>query len=121
MEKKVKPEKIYIASRLTAEHPLKYLSNLDESIEAAVEIWNKGHYPYPPGWDFLIFMRMRNVDMDRIYEASIEWLKCCDSIFVLNGYHDVPKSTGVIKEVKEAVALGIKFYWSMDEIPEVTE
>jgi len=122
MMKKVKPECIYIASRLTAEHPIDYLKNLEESIDAGIEVWKKGHYPYVPGWDFMMIMRMKgDIDLDQIYNTSLEWMRRCDSILVLNGYHDTPKSTGVIEEVKEAVALGMKFYWSLDQIPEVTK
>lgn len=111
-----KPEAIYIATRLSDDNPLVYLNNLDESILAAIAVWKKGHYPYVPGHDYIYLMRMRDVQIERVYSSSLEWLRRCDSILIVNGLID---STGVQREHALAKELGIHIYLSITEIPEV--
>jgi len=114
-----KPECIYIATRLTAPHPIGYLHNLQESIDVGIEVWKKGHYPYIPGLDFILIMHIKDIKVEQIYKSSLDWMSRGDSILVHNGYHDEPKSPGVIKEVEVAKESGLKFYWNIDEIPVV--
>lgn len=121
MEKKVKPECIYIATRLSAGHPLDYLSNLDESINVSIEVWEKGHYPFVPGLDYVYLMRMRNIKMSQIYANGLEWVRRCDSILIHNGLLEEPYSPGVKAEYEVALEENKKVYWSADEILEVTE
>jgi len=115
----MKPERIYIATRLSGKNSFDYLKNFNESIEVGLAVWNKGHYPFIPGWDYIFLMRAgRDTSMDRIYEASINWLAQCDAILVHNGYFDPPLSVGVEKEVNHAMKMGKKFYWKLDDIME---
>jgi len=117
----MEPETIYIACRLTADHPIQYLVNLKQSLKAAAEIWRKGHYPYVPGWDFILYMELDGdygLGEKLPYGMSLEWMRRCDSILILNGLED---SSGVQMEFKEAKRCGKKIYWSLDEIPEVTK
>jgi len=117
-----KPECIYIATRLTASHPVDYLTNLQESIDVGAFVWKQGHYPYIPGIDFIVLMNLRgDIEVEQIYKASLEWMSRCDSILVHNGYYDEPLSPGVIKEVEVAKEIGLKIYWDVDEIPVVDE
>jgi len=118
----VKPECIYIATRLSAPHPIEYIVNLRQSFKAAAEVWRKGHYPFVPGYDFFTYLELDNEYglAGRLpYEASLEWMRRCDAILVVNGLLDKPFSPGVRKEWKEAKRLGMKIYYSLDEIPEV--
>ena len=117
----VEPECIYIATRLTAAHPIEYLVNLKQSIKAGAEVWRKGHYPFIPGLDMLTYIEL---DGDyglggRLpYAAGLEWVRRCDSILIHNGMDDSP---GVQAEYKVAVDEGKKVYWSLDEILNVEE
>jgi len=114
----MKPECIYIACRLTSTHPIEYLYNLKQSFKAAAELWRKGHYPFTPGLDLHIYFELdgRYGAGGRLpYAASLEWLRRCDSVLILNGLED---SRGVQLEHKEAQRLGMKTYYSFDEIPE---
>ena len=116
----MKPERIYIATRLSGENSFDYLKNFNESIEVGLAVWNKGHYPFIPGWDYIFLMRAgRDTSMNRIYEASIAWLAKCDAILVHNGYFDLPLSIGVEKEVKYAMKTNMKIYWKLNEIPDL--
>ena len=117
----VKPMCIYVATRLTAPHPIEYLVNLRRSFQAAAELWRKGHYPFTPGLDYQIYLEL---DGDygkggRLpYGASLEWMRRCDAVLVHNGLED---SKGVQLEVEEAERLGMIIYYSLDEVPDVDE
>ena len=112
-------ECIYIATRLTASHPIEYLVNLRQSLKAGAEVWRKGHYPYIPGLDLMLYLEL---DADyglggRLpYNAGLEWMKRCDSILIHNGLEDSP---GVQNEVGVAKKIGLKIYNSLEEIEPV--
>lgn len=114
-----KPELIYIATRLTAEHPIKYLENLQESIDAAVIVYRKGHFPVIPGLDFMLYMNLKG-DYgfgERVpYSMSLRILEGCDSILLHNGINDSP---GVQKELLHALKNKIKVYRHLDDIHSV--
>jgi len=118
----MKPECIYIACRLTAPHPIEYLYNLKQSLKAAAEIWRKGHYPYAPGLDYILYLELDGeygAGGRLPYEAGLEWLRRCDAILFLNGLIEEPFSSGVEAECDEAHRIGMKMYYSLDEIPKV--
>jgi len=125
-------ELIYVATRLTNEHPIGYLNNLQESIDAAVEIYRKGHYPMIPGLDFILYMNLRGdygLNEKMPYEMGLYFQSKCDAILVHNGIKEVDgelvseegykESSGVIAELQQAEITGQKIYWSLDEIPKV--
>lgn len=117
---------IYVASRLSVHpHPepemenyeviLGYIYNLRESFKAAAEIWRKGHYPYVPGFDFLLYLELGEPYPKLPYGAGLEWVKRCDAILILNGLEDSP---GVQKEFKEAKKRHKKIFYRTEDIPE---
>ena len=111
--------KIYIAARLTAKTPDRLLMNGGIAIRAAIEVMKKGHIPFVPPLDYLIYMMSTPEDLDEIgneyyYKYSCEWLKCCDAIVIVNGLDD---SKGVKKEYKLAQDLGMKIFKNVKEIP----
>jgi len=129
-----KRELIYVATRLSNEHPIGYLNNLQESIDAAVEIYRKGHYPMIPGLDFILYMNLRGdygYNKKMPYEMGLYCQSKCDSILIHNGIMEVDgdlidrenykESDGVIGELAQAYETGQKIYWSLDEIPIVEE
>ena len=124
----MKPETIYIATRLGSKagvayraDPIDYLYNLRQSLKAAAEVWRKGHYPYIPGLDFMLYMEMDGdygLGGRSPYVAGLEWLRRCDSVLIYNGLEDSP---GVQNEVEEAKRVGLKIYGSLEEIEPIDE
>lgn len=115
----MKPMCIYIATRLTAEHPIDYLTNLRQSLKAAAEVWRKGHYPIVPGLDFMLYLELDGKfgrGNRQPYEMGLELVRRSDAVFVVNGLAD---SNGVLAEYQEARRLGKLLFFSIDEIPEV--
>jgi len=121
----MKPECIYIATRLSpkledlkAHAAIGYLYNLKQSLKAGAEVWRKGHIPYVPGWDMLMYLELDGdygLGGKLPYDNGFEWVRRCDSLLIHNGIED---STGVQQEYKIAMDTGKKIYWSLDEIPE---
>ena len=124
--RKIKPECIYVATRLSpkptdlkAHAAIGYLYNLKQSLKAGAEVWRKGHIPYVPGWDMLLYLELDGeygLSGKLPYEAGFEWVRRCDALLIHNGFGD---SVGVQQEYKIAIDAGKKIYWSLDEIPEV--
>ena len=118
---KIKPERIYVASRLTDSNPSKTLINGGISIRAGIKIMEKGHFPFIPPLDFLVYLIMSHKTLKKLgehyyYRYSLAWLDVCDSIVIVNGLED---SKGVQKEYKYAKEKGLKIYKSVKEIPHV--
>lgn len=94
------PQCIYIASRLSsmreetkitgrADIVIEYLFNLRQSLKAGAEVWRKGHYPYVPGYDFMLYLELDDkygIMGKHPYKAGLEWVKRCDAILLVNGY-----------------------------------
>lgn len=97
---------------------LSYLYNLKQSFKAAAKIWEKGHYPFVPGYDLLLYLELDSTNPRLPYEAGREWVRRCDAILILNGLAD---SQGVQEELRVAEAHGKTVFFSVDEIPEADE
>lgn len=119
---------IYVASLLSRDetgkitHPMGYIQRFQLSLEAAAEIWRKGHYPYVPGSDFFLFLAIgtdHGKGRDMPYHAAYEWVRRCDAILIVNGL-GVP---GSHVNAEYVLAQGLKkiIYMSVDKIPEVDE
>jgi predicted RNA-binding Zn-ribbon protein involved in translation (DUF1610 family) len=115
----MKPMCIYIASKLSASTPIEYLKNLRESIKAAAKVWRRGHYPYVPGLDFMVYLEL-NGDYgnghEQPYDCGVEWVKRCDALLLVNGYDE---SENVRKEFLTAEENDKIIFYSVDEIPSV--
>ena len=122
----MKPEVIYIATRLSprtegAHAAIDYLVNVKQSLKAAAEVWRRGHYPYVPGLDFMLYLELDGdygVGEKMPYEFGLEMVRRCDSILIHNGLHD---STGVKSELGVAFLNDKKVYYSLDDIDEYVE
>lgn len=127
---KQKPECIYIVSRLTG-NPIDYLTNMRQTFKAAAELWRRGHYPFVPALDYQIYIELDGeygLGGRSPYPASLEWMRRCDSVLMLNGY-TIDKaihiniitfdSKGAEGEYEEAVRVGKKIYWNINDVPPV--
>jgi len=124
----MKRECIYVATRLSpktselkVDAVVSYLYNLKQSFKAGAEIWRKGHIPYVPGWDILMYLELDGdygLGGKIPYENGFEWVRRCDSILIHNGLED---STGVQAELEIAKQEGKTIYYSLDEIKQYDE
>lgn len=121
----VKPMCIYIISKLctvpeatnNAEVIIGYLRNLHDSILAGIEVMKKGHYPFIPGLDLLVYLLMGNNPCKLPYESALEWLKKCDAVLLLNG---LDESVNVRTEYQTALLYNKHVFTSIAEIPAIS-
>ena len=111
--------RIYVAGKYTDNHVFKSLNNMRIGIQYSIEVFKMGHVPFCPWLDYLfVLLGEGEIEKDRLYEYSIEWLKVCDAIFLVPGWS---KSEGTLKELEVAEELNIPIYLSLNEIPKVEE
>ena len=119
----MKPETIYVATRLSDTRPAHLLINGGIAIRAGIEVAKKGHYPFIPPLDYLMYLMMSKEELAELgeqyyYKYSLVFLSKCDSIVIVNGLED---SKGVQGEYEFAKKNGLKVYMSIEEIPDVKD
>ena len=82
-----KSMKIYIAGPYTASSALQIQKNVDNAIDAAIDVYKKGHYPYIPHLTHWIELRSQETNQGLKWEDYIEmdhvWLEDCDAFLFL--------------------------------------
>ena len=112
-----KSMKIYIAGPYSAKTKRKRLQNAIRAVKAGLILFKKGHYPFIPHLFHWADQYARIMGLEMTWEDwmkwDIEWLVECDALLFLGG------SPGADIELKAAQELGLKIYYSTDEVPEV--
>jgi len=117
--------KIYVAGSYTPKNcdphdaPVIAHRNVKKAIEVFWKLVEKGHYPYLPHLTHFVHLETPEkappLSQDFWYKFDLEWLKCCDAIFMMPGWET---SKGARLEHEAAKKLGLKIYYSIDEVPE---
>lgn len=103
-------KKVYVAYRFNDTDAGKVLSNIGTAHRIAYGLICEGYIPYIPHWDFLLAtMFGREIPKKFYYENSMEWLKVCDRICVVED--GKPYSSGVEEEIRLAESLGLTFMY----------
>lgn len=107
----------------TNDDPLLIKKNLDKLESAALPLFRKGHIPMIGEWVALPLMHLAGFKEigDEIwdemqYPIAHRLLEKCDAVLRLEG-----ASKGADNDVKIAKGRGLKIYYSLDEIPDITE
>lgn len=110
--------RIYIAGPYTAEDEASIWNNVVAAIDAGIEIYKRGHYPYVPHLTHFVDKRSSETGAGLRWEDYLvwdrEWLKQCNAFFLLG------KSPGSDLELKWAKGLGLRVFQSLDEIPRLS-
>jgi len=110
--------RIYIAGPYSGTSREQIKKNVDRAIDAGVEIFLKGHFPYVPHLTDLVDARARETGKELTWHDFIcwdmPWLRICDALLYLG------KSKGSDLEVDEAQRLGKKIFYSINDIPRAT-
>ena len=111
--------KIYIAYRYSANNVCDVLSNIGKAIEVGKEIALAGYFPYIPHLDCLlaIFDHKKLLPLEYYYNSSMEFLKVCDAIFIVE-HTDILNSKGVKEEYEYAINHGIQVVFSIVALDE---
>lgn len=87
--------------------------NVDKSIDIARLLILKGHNPYVPNLaHFLHHGWIRSPVEETYFKMVSSWIKYCDALYYGG------QSDGVDRERDIAERLGLKIYYSMEEVPD---
>ena len=114
------PEKmlrIYVAGPYSAAERQQVEENVNRAIDAGIEIFRKGHFPYVPHLTDLVDRRARETGKEMSWSDFMAWddpwLRACDALLFL------AESRGANIELEEAERLGMTIFRTMDEIPDM--
>lgn len=112
-----KSSKIYIAGPYTNKENFRKELNVTVAIDAAINIFKKGHFPYVPHLTHFVDKRTKKFGLKLTWDDYMKWhdtwLAVCDALLYLGS------SQGADIELKKAKKLGKKIYYSIDKIPVV--
>lgn len=100
--------RIYIAGPYTKGD---VVPNVRAAIEAGDKVAALGHVPFVPYLTHFWHMLIPH-EYEFWMAQDLEWLKVCDAILRLPG-----ESSGADKEVGEAQKLGLRLFFSIENIP----
>ena len=107
--------KIYVAGPYTASSESEIQQNVNNAIDAGIEVYKKGHFPYLPHLTHWIELRSKQTNKGLKWEDYLEmdrsWLENCDALLFLSD------SKGANLELGHAKKLNKKIFYNLDEIP----
>ena len=107
--------KIYIAAPYSADTEEEQIKNTEVVIDAALTLFQKGHFPHIPHLTHWVDKRAKETKSTMKYEDYMKWhrpwLETCDAFLYLNS------SKGADLELQMAKDLGKTIFYSIDEIP----
>lgn len=113
----MKSLRIYIAGPYSGSNSEQIDRNVFNAIDAGIEMFRRGHYPYVPHLTHLIKSRAEETGNRLSWKDFIRWdmpwLEMCDAILYLG------RSIGADLELQEAKRLGKLIFYSIEEIPDL--
>ena len=108
-------KKVYVAGDYSADNVIDVLKNIGRGREACAELFSYVFAVFCPWHDasYVIDKPYYHHDKLRFYDASMEWLRVSDAVYVISGEG---KGGGVDAEIKIANELGIPVFRTLDEL-----
>lgn len=124
-----KPCKVYIAYRYSCNFPpfnsdvLAILGSIGKATRVGLELAKLGFIPFIPHLDFLVAIMDGSLIDDKFpltkdyyYKSSMEWLKCCDAMLLVDSMDIKRGSKGVKVEYEYCIDVGIPIFTSIEEL-----
>ena len=106
--------KIYIAAPYSADTEEEQIKNTEVVIDAALTLFQKGHFPYIPHLTHWVDKRAKETEIAMEYEDYMKWhrpwLEACDAFLYLNS------SKGADLELQAAKDLDKLIFYSIDDV-----
>lgn len=100
---------VYVAAPYTAKSEFERKLNVEAARYAGHKIAKEGLFPVMPTVNSAGFDDVG--DYDFWIKGTLELMRRCDAVYVVDGYHN---SNGVSGEISEAMRLGIPIYFSIE-------
>jgi hypothetical protein len=98
-------KRVYIAGPYSGGDIITILHNIRQGIQKASILMREGYAVFCPFLDFLIALMPGETISKEIYQVnSMEWVECCDVMYVLPGWEN---SEGTKREIAKAKGLGM--------------
>ena len=111
----MKPLLIYVAGPYTGSSRWEIDQNVNRAIDAGIDIFGKGHFPYVPHLTDLVDRRARETGKELSWGDFMAWdapwLRVCDALLFIG------ESRGANIELEEARRLGKTIFYSSNEVP----
>ena len=106
---------VYIAGPYTADTLEKRQNNVMQAIDAGIEIFARGHFPFIPHLTHFVDLRVQELELELGWEEYMRWdapwLELCDAILYLGS------SPGADLELNRAKKLGKLVFLSVMDLP----
>ena len=83
----MKPMQIYVAGPYTGRYRQEVENNVNRAIDAGIEIFHRGHFPYIPHLTDLVDRRAKETGRDMSWDNFMAWdepwLRKCDALLFL--------------------------------------
>jgi len=106
--------RIYIAGKYTDADRKQIDKNVEKADQAAREIARRGHTPFCPHKLTNYWENDPVLKFEDFLRIDKEWLRLCDAVLMLDNWQE---SGGAREELEFASALGLRVFWSVDEVP----
>ena len=111
------PLRIYIAGPYSGPDRKTIKTNVNRAIDAGIEVFLRGHFPYIPHLTDLVDWRAKETGKELTWHEFIlwdlPWLEVCDALLYLSN------SKGADLELEKAKSLGKRIFYSIDDIPQL--
>ena len=102
---------VYPAGAIQGENLLESLNNINKGIEWTSRLRRLGYSPFPVFEDFMDIMRVEGIEIESIYQMSLEWLKRADCMFVTPGWE---RSRGTKQEIAFAREHNVPVFYDIE-------
>ena len=113
MQFKKEKMKIFVSGPLNSD-ACGYLKNVHNMLVIANELRKKGHHPFVPCYDLLLGIFDGYLNYDDYFNSNSAYIECCDAMFFIG------HSNGADRELEIAKNLGLKIFYNLDEVEDVS-
>lgn len=108
-----KGRKIFVSGPYRAETESEKAENIWHAVRVAVRLWELGWCVFCPHSNTANFDNFSKLPPKTYLEGDIVFLKCCDAIFMLEGWE---QSVGSKRELEVALELGLEVYYEKEAV-----
>ena len=105
---------IYVAGAYRSEYPERIDLNIDVAKHMGVLLGERGHMPVIPHMNTQNFERLCDLPMEFWLEGTLELMKRCDGIIMIQGWGESPGATA---ELATAQDMGMDVYHDIEDVP----
>ena len=108
-----KGKKIFISGPYRAKTEEGKRDNIWHAVRVAVRLWELGWYVFCPHANTANFDTFSKLPPEAYLEGDLQFLKCCDAVFILEGWE---QSVGAKRELEVATEQNLEVYYEKEAV-----